>query len=191
MPTMENLPEFNKMNFFYINFDFVKKSYQYKNNLKSSTSTLDKIKNLKEIIFDIHPLSINETYMEHMGHSLYYSLKTLFVSFVFLIHSVFPILYTDKGSELIKDLYEDLKDRKDFKPNECLKEVDNRGFIDNDADSVDNDVDNDAEGVDNDAEGVDNDVDNDAEGVDNVADFLEDVFDNIKETLKLENKKDK
>ena len=63
-------------------------------------------------LFNDHPESIGETYLEHMRNSLLISLLSLALFFVLLVHSIFPFIFKKTGSNLV--LYMDNKCKRSF-----------------------------------------------------------------------------
>tara|TARA_R110002110_G_scaffold152232_2_gene344938 strand:+ start:657 stop:917 length:261 start_codon:yes stop_codon:yes gene_type:complete len=63
--------------------------------------------------FNKHPESIGETYLEHMWCCFKTSGMLTSISLVLLIHGVFPFLFTETGSSLIKDLHDTMQKRLD------------------------------------------------------------------------------
>ena len=62
--------------------------------------------------FTKHPHSVNETYLEHMICALKFSVKLYYLSYVALIHSVFPFLFETTASDEVKKLNDCLKSRR-------------------------------------------------------------------------------
>lgn len=60
---------------------------------------------LKQLFTD-HPASVDETYLEHFGVALSFSLKLLFGGLVCLVHAIFPFLFIKTGSQVISGLHE-------------------------------------------------------------------------------------
>ena len=73
--------------------------------------------------FNEHPRSQNMTYGEHYKRSLTLSLKMCLGFIYLLIHSIFPFLFESKGSNIIKELYEDIKDIKDIEDIEDIEDI--------------------------------------------------------------------
>ena len=63
--------------------------------------------------FTKHPSSVNETYFEHMWCACKFFIKLQLLSFVALIHSVFPFLFEFTASRGIKKLNNCLKNRRE------------------------------------------------------------------------------
>ena len=55
--------------------------------------------------FNEHPNEHNMTYCEHLRHSWYLSCYSGLASVAFFIHGLFPMTFTETGSEIITDLY--------------------------------------------------------------------------------------
>jgi hypothetical protein len=51
-----------------------------------------------------HLTETNTTYIEHMQHAFYYSVRSLQASIMFFIHGIFPDIFTYSGSNIIKKL---------------------------------------------------------------------------------------
>ena len=62
--------------------------------------------------FTKHPNSVNETYLEHMWCAVKFFIKLQLLSFVALVHSVFPFLFEYTASDGIKKLNDCMQDRK-------------------------------------------------------------------------------
>ena len=62
--------------------------------------------------FTKHPKSVNETYFEHMCCAVKFFIKLQLLSFVALVHSVFPFWFEFTASDGIKKLNECMQDRK-------------------------------------------------------------------------------
>ena len=59
-----------------------------------------------------HPHSVNETYLEHMWCAVKFFIKLQLLSFVALVHSVFPFLFEFTASNGVKKLNNCLQNRK-------------------------------------------------------------------------------
>ena len=55
-----------------------------------------------------HPEEQNMTYVEHLKHACCYSIQAFKSSVIFLVHGFFPCLFQKTGSEIIKDLNDQL-----------------------------------------------------------------------------------
>ena len=62
--------------------------------------------------FTKHPSLVNETYLEHMWCAVKFFIKLQLLSFVALIHSVFPFLFEFTASNGVKKLNNCLQSRK-------------------------------------------------------------------------------
>ena len=60
-----------------------------------------------------HLRDVDETYFEHMGNALYYTLTFALLTVTTLIHSILPFLFASTGSKKIEELYKDIANRKD------------------------------------------------------------------------------
>ena len=63
--------------------------------------------------FTKHPFSVNETYLEHMWCAVKFFIKLQLLSFVALVHSVFPFLFEYTASRGVKKLNDCMKERND------------------------------------------------------------------------------
>lgn len=54
------------------------------------------------VVFDNHPNSINKTYGEHAKGSVKLAMNSLLAFFMFIIHAIFPILFNESGTKLLK-----------------------------------------------------------------------------------------
>lgn len=52
-------------------------------------------------LFNEHPKSVGETYIEHMRNAIFMSLLSLAMFFVLLIHSVFPFIFKKTGCRIV------------------------------------------------------------------------------------------
>ena len=62
--------------------------------------------------FTDHPNKVDETYLEHMWCAFKFFIKLQFLSFIALIHAVFPFWFEFTSSDGIKKLNECMQDRK-------------------------------------------------------------------------------
>ena len=58
-----------------------------------------------------HLRDVDETYFEHMGNALYYTLTFALLTVTTLIHSVLPFLFASTGSKKIEELNKHMADR--------------------------------------------------------------------------------
>ncbi len=56
--------------------------------------------------FDNHLRQVDETYLEHMGHALSFSLNLALAALVCLVHAIFPFLFEKRGSTIVTRLYD-------------------------------------------------------------------------------------
>ena len=63
-------------------------------------------------IFTEHPKSVNETYLEHMCCAMKFHYTLLKLSFVALIHAIFPFWFETTASDGIKKLNDCMQNRK-------------------------------------------------------------------------------
>ena len=61
--------------------------------------------------FTKHPHSIGETYISHLCHSLTYSMKFLWLHIMTLIHAIFPFVFENASSKLVKKINDHLENR--------------------------------------------------------------------------------
>ena len=61
--------------------------------------------------FTDHPHSVDENYFTHMGHSLSYSVKFIWLAFMTFVHAFFPFIFTNSSSRLVKKINDHLDDR--------------------------------------------------------------------------------
>lgn len=54
------------------------------------------------VIFINHPNSINKTYGEHARGSVKLAMNSLLAFFIYIIHAIFPILFNESGTKLLK-----------------------------------------------------------------------------------------
>ena len=59
-------------------------------------------------IFIKHQEEQKMTYVEHLKHACFYSIQAFKSSVIFLVHGFFPCLFQKTGSEIIKDLNDQL-----------------------------------------------------------------------------------
>lgn len=60
------------------------------------------IEKARYLIFDNHPKSINKTYSEHAKGSMKLAINSLLACFIFIVHAIFPILFNETGTNLLK-----------------------------------------------------------------------------------------
>ena len=63
-------------------------------------------------IFKKHPHSVGETYFQHMRKAMIIAFKVQVVVFIILIHSVFPFLFEQVGSDEIEKINNDLQNKR-------------------------------------------------------------------------------
>ena len=56
-------------------------------------------------LFQAHPASVGETYLEHMVHAAYFGSRMLLAGLACLIHALIPSLFQSTGREVITELY--------------------------------------------------------------------------------------
>jgi hypothetical protein len=62
--------------------------------------------------FTKHPHSINETYLRHMIEALKYCIQFILLSIMTFVHAVFPFLFVNTSSKLIKKINKHLENRR-------------------------------------------------------------------------------
>ena len=65
--------------------------------------------------FTDHPSKVNETYLEHMWCAFKFFIKLQFLSFIALIHAIFPFVFKFTASNGIKKLNDCMQERKNGK----------------------------------------------------------------------------
>lgn len=55
---------------------------------------------------DEHLRSVDETYLEHMGHALSFAGNMAIGTVVCLVHAIFPFLFEKRGSDIINHLHD-------------------------------------------------------------------------------------
>lgn len=61
--------------------------------------------------FTEHPRLINETYWQHFYYAVVVGMKLSFISFVIIIHAVFPFLFEDFASSKIRKIHKKMTNR--------------------------------------------------------------------------------
>ena len=61
--------------------------------------------------FTKHPKSVDETYLQHMWCAIKFSIKLNYLSYIALVHSVFPFLFKTTASDGIKELNDCMEKR--------------------------------------------------------------------------------
>lgn len=64
-------------------------------------------------IFTDHPASVGETYFEHLGFALRFSLRLFAASLAALVHALLPFLFEKTASNVVNGLHERLTNRFD------------------------------------------------------------------------------
>ena len=62
-------------------------------------------------LFTKHPKEVNETYLQHMWCALKFSITLYYLSYIALVHAIFPFLFKTTASEGIKKLNDCMKKR--------------------------------------------------------------------------------
>lgn len=57
-------------------------------------------------LFTEHPVSVNETYFEHMAAAGWFFCKMSLGAMACLAHAIFPFLFVKTGSRIITDLHD-------------------------------------------------------------------------------------
>ena len=63
-------------------------------------------------IFTKHPISVGENYFLHFTKAMSFGIKLLFLSYKSCVHAIFPFIYVDVTSSKIKELNDQLQQRK-------------------------------------------------------------------------------
>jgi hypothetical protein len=63
-------------------------------------------------LFTAHPESINETYFRHLCFASLSGLRLIFAGIACIIHSIFPFLFINTASNVVKKIYEKMDNRK-------------------------------------------------------------------------------
>lgn len=71
----------------------------------SSPFHRDETSEAMKSLFTDHPASVGETYSQHMGMALSFSLRMLLASLACLVHAVLPFLFVKTGSRAIEELH--------------------------------------------------------------------------------------
>lgn len=68
-----------------------------------------KILHILKNLFTEHPTTVNETYLQHFKYAFFLSLRLIFVSFVLMIHAIFPFSFKTFASKrlirIVKKIY--------------------------------------------------------------------------------------
>jgi hypothetical protein len=56
--------------------------------------------------FTAHPQSVGETYTEHFGTAMWFSLRMILAGFACMVHAVLPFMFVCTGSRAITELNE-------------------------------------------------------------------------------------
>jgi len=82
-------------------------------------------------MFKRHPASKGMTYLQHLGNSLLFSAWSLLSSIIFLLHAIFPFIFTETGSTLINRLAKRLNNI-EHEPSPVVRKIPSLGCIDSD-----------------------------------------------------------
>ncbi len=71
--------------------------------------------NKKKVVdlFTAHPHSVNETYFQHLRYASVAGLKLIFAGIACVIHSVFPFLFINTASNIMKKISEEMQNRRE------------------------------------------------------------------------------
>mgnify|MGYP001360001777 CR=1 FL=1 len=61
--------------------------------------------------FTKHPKSLNETYFKHMLNAFRFFIRLQLLSFILVIHAIFPFLFQTTASSRIKELNDNMINR--------------------------------------------------------------------------------
>ena len=98
----------------------IEKEYQYtKNGYRSYTRYTNRFERIfmdksKDVMFpklSKHLRDVDETYFEHMGNALYYTLTFALLTVTTLIHSVLPFLFVETASRKIREINKHIHSR--------------------------------------------------------------------------------
>lgn len=67
-------------------------------------------------IFTKHPNDIGETYIRHCFQALRYSFTFLFLFVIAFIHAIFPFLFQQTASDILRELNNDVNRRHKHEP---------------------------------------------------------------------------
>jgi hypothetical protein len=81
----------------------------------STTETQSMSRNVKDL-FLAHPEALNESYFEHLRHSMSYSGRLFAASFCAFAHALLPFLFEKTASNAIKTMYGEMTARSATKP---------------------------------------------------------------------------
>jgi hypothetical protein len=62
-------------------------------------------------IFLAHPATVDETFLEHMGFALRFSVRLFAAAFAALVHAFIPCLFEKTASRIITELYHRTQNR--------------------------------------------------------------------------------
>jgi hypothetical protein len=62
-------------------------------------------------LFNAHPESLDESYLEHLVHAASYASRLFAAGFCALTHAIFPFLFEKTASNLIKQMYAEMMAR--------------------------------------------------------------------------------
>ena len=57
-------------------------------------------------LFQAHPASVNETYIEHLKAALFFACNLLIAAIVVTVHAFLPFLFEKTASDIIHKLYD-------------------------------------------------------------------------------------
>ena len=97
----------------------IEKEYQYTKNgyrtyVRYTTRMERRVMDSKMLSkLDKHLKDVDETYFEHMGNALYYTLTFALLTVTTLIHSILPFLFVNTGSKTISKMNKHMTNRLD------------------------------------------------------------------------------
>ncbi len=62
-------------------------------------------------VFTLHPKETNESYLRHLIFTVRMSIRFFYVSFLIIVHGLFPFLFARKASTEIEKIYGIMKTR--------------------------------------------------------------------------------
>ncbi len=63
-------------------------------------------------LFTSHPHSLGETYGQHFRYAMLTGLKITFAGLACIIHSIFPFMFITTASDSLKEIHQNIADRK-------------------------------------------------------------------------------
>jgi Family of unknown function (DUF6356) len=62
-------------------------------------------------MFNAHPASLDESYLEHLGHAMSYAWRLFAAGFCALTHALLPFLFEKTASNLIRQMHAEMMAR--------------------------------------------------------------------------------